>query len=258
VTNTQSIIASPPNTRLIFKSLMRADFIVFLKNRRSLVLSVILPYLILVSTNSSKGTANLGGALFVIGLSITFGIASTSIMGYSLAVARDREKGVFQRLRVTPASSWAIMSSRLSVQVLANLIIALVVLVLGSRIHHLSLSIGQYGLVLLVSILGGAMFLCIGQTLVALVKSSETVTATARLLYVGLIFLGLLGQSGSLGHAWDTAAEWSPVGTTMTLFAGVLRLAAWNAHDFESLLAVVGYIVVFAVIGIRWFQWEVR
>ena len=258
MTDTQSIDSGRPNTRLIFKSLVRADFIVFLKNRRSVVLSIVLPYLILVSTNSSKGTANLGGALFVIGLSITFGIASTSIMGYSLAVARDREKGVFQRLRVPPASSWAIMSSRLSVQVLANLIIALVVLILGSRIHHLSLSIGQYGLVLLVSILGGTMFLCIAQTLVALVKSSETVTATARLLYVALIFLGLLGQSGSLGHAWDTAAEWSPVGTTMTLFAGVLQLSAWSAHDLESLLAVVGYIVVFAVIGIRWFQWEVR
>jgi ABC-2 type transport system permease protein len=258
VTDTQSITSAPPNNRLIFKSLMRADFIILLKNRRSLLLSILLPYLILVSTNSSKGTANLGGALFVIGLSITFGIASTSIMGYSLAVARDREKGVFQRLRVTPASTWAIMTSRLSVQVLANLIIALVVLILGSRIHHLSLSIGQYGLVLLISILGAAMFLCIGQTLVALVKSSETVNATARLLYIALVFLGLLGQGGSLGHAWDTAAKWSPVGTTMTLFAGVLKLSAWNAQDFESLLVIVGYIVVFAVIGIRWFQWEVR
>jgi ABC-2 type transport system permease protein len=257
VTSTQSITAAP-NRRLIFTSLLRADFIVLLKNRRSLVLSILLPYIILVSTNSNKGTANLGGALFVIGLSITFGIASTSIMGYSLAVARDREKGVFQRLRVTPASTWAIMASRLSLQILANLIIALVVLILGCRIHHLSLSAGQYGLVLLISILGGTMFLCIAQALVALVKSSDTVTATARLIYIALIFLGLLGQSGSLGHAWDTAAKWSPVGTVMTLFAGVLKLSAWNARDLESLLVVIGYIVVFAVVGIRWFQWEVR
>ena len=60
---------------------MRADFIVLLKNRRSLLLSILLPYLILVSTNTKKGTAHLGGSLFVIGLSITYGIASTSIMG---------------------------------------------------------------------------------------------------------------------------------------------------------------------------------
>jgi ABC-2 type transport system permease protein len=257
VTNAQSVTAAP-NTRLIFTSLLRADFTVFLKNRRSLVLSLLLPYLLLVSTNSSKGTAHLGGALFVVGLSITYGIASMSIMGYSLAVARDREKGVFQRLRVTPASTWAIMVSRLSVQVVANLIIALLVVILGNRIHHLSLSVGQYLLVLLISILGGAIFLCIAQALVALVKSSETVNATARLLYIGLIILGIFGQTGSLGEPWDSVARWSPVGTVMTLFAGVLNLSAWNSHDLESLLAAFGYIVVFGIIGIRWFQWEVR
>jgi ABC-2 type transport system permease protein len=257
VTSTPSITARP-NTHLIFTSLLRADFIVFLKNRRSLILSILLPYLILVSTNSKKGTANLGGTFFVIGLSITYGIASTSIMGYSLAVARDREKGVFQRLRVTPASTWAIMGSRLIVQVLANLIIALVVVSLGARVHHLSLSVGEYGLVLLISILGATMFLSIGQALVALIKSSETVNSTARLLYIGLILLGLLGQGGSLGHTWDTVARWSPVGTLMTLFAGVLNLSKWDVHTVESLLAAVGYIVVFSIVGIRWFQWEVR
>jgi ABC-2 type transport system permease protein len=257
VTSAQSVTTAP-NTRLIFASLLRADFTVFLKNRRSLILSILLPYVILVSTNSKKDTAHLGGSLFVIALSITYGIASTSIMGYSLAVARDREKGVFQRLRVTPAATWTIMGSRLTVQVLANLIIALVVVILGGRVHHLSLSVSQYGLVLLVSILGGTLFLCIGQALVALIKSSETVNSTARLLYITLIFLGLLGQGGSLGSTWDAVARWSPVGPVMTLFAGVLNLSDWNSRDLESLLAALGYIVVFSVIGIRWFQWEVR
>ena len=122
MTSTQTQLTAGPSTGLILRSLLRADFTVFLKNRRSLILSILLPYLILVSTGSKKGTAHLGGSLFIIGLAITYGIDSTSIMGYSLAVARDREKGVFQRLRVTPASTWAIMASRLSLQILANLI----------------------------------------------------------------------------------------------------------------------------------------
>ncbi|MGH3732851.1 MAG: ABC transporter permease [Acidimicrobiales bacterium] len=255
MTNAPTLTAAP-NTRLIFRSLLRADFIIFLKNRRALIISILLPYLILQSTNSEAATAHLGGALFVIGLALTFGLASTSIMGYPLAVARDREKGVFQRLRVTPAPTWAIMTSRLLLQVLANLIIALFVVIIGGRIHHLSFSIGQYAMVLLVSILGGIMFLCIGQALVALVKSSDTVNATARFVYIALIFLGLFGQGGT--GTWSTIARWSPVQTLMSILAGVLKLSAWSAHDTESLLCVVGYSVVFAVIGIRWFKWEVR
>jgi hypothetical protein len=47
--------------------------------------------------------------------------------------------------------------------VLANPIISLFVVIVGTRIHHLSPSIGQYLLVLLVSILAGGVFLAIGQ-----------------------------------------------------------------------------------------------
>jgi ABC-2 type transport system permease protein len=247
-----------PSLRLVMTSLLRADFVVLLKNRRALLLSVILPVFILISTNSGKATKSFGGALFIIGLAIAYGLVSASILGYALAVARDREQGVFQRLRVTPAPTWTIMTSRLAMQALANLLIAIIVVIVGSRLHHISLSIGQYGLVLVVSILCGAVFLSIAQALVGLVKSADSVNAAGRVLVIGLILLGTFGQNGTLGGAWESIARWSPVGTVMTLFAAVLNLSAWDTHDSLTLLACGGYIVVFAAIGIRWFQWDAR
>jgi ABC-2 type transport system permease protein len=44
----------------------------------------------------------------------------------------------------------------------------------------------------------------------------------------------------------------------MTLFAGVLDLHAWYSRDTLAVLACLGYITVFAGIGIRWFQWDAR
>ncbi len=122
-----------PHLGLILISLARADFTALVKNPRRLLLSFLLPILLLLITNSTKGTQHLGGALFVIGLSIAYGLASTSIMGYALSIARDRENAVFQRLRVTPAPTWTIMASRLAMQVLANLVIALVVVIVGAQ-----------------------------------------------------------------------------------------------------------------------------
>ena len=229
-----------------------------LKNRRALLLSIILPVFILFTTNSSKATHNFGGALFIIGLAVAYGLASASILGYSLTVARDRDQGVFQRLRVTPAPTWTIMTSRLAMQVLANLILTLVVVIIGTRLHHVSLSAGTYALVLLVSIIGGAVFLSIGQALVGLVKSADSVNAAGRILVIGLILLGTFGQSGALGSTWESIARWSPVGVVMTLFAAVLDVSTWDTHDSLALLACGGYIVVFAAIGIRWFQWDAR
>lgn len=249
--------AAPP-LGLVLTSLFRADLLVLLKNRRAVIFSILLPVIVLLTTKSGPATKNLGGPVFAIGLAIGYGLASTSIMGYSVTIARDREKGVFQRLRVTPAPTWTIMASRLAMQSIANLIIALLVVVIGTRLHHLSPSPGQYALVLLVSILAGAVYLSIGQALVGLVKSADTVNAAARLLYIALVVLGTIGLTGTLGSAWQSITRWTPVGTIMTLFAGVLNLSAWGARDTESLAACVAYIVVFAGIGIRWFQWDAR
>ena len=52
-------------------------------------------------------------------------------MGYTNAIARDRDKGVFQRLRVAPLPTWAIMGSRLSVQLLLILCSTIAVFVVG-------------------------------------------------------------------------------------------------------------------------------
>jgi ABC-2 type transport system permease protein len=249
---------SGPPLGLVLSSLLRADFAVFVKNRRALIVSALLPLFLLLTTSGTKAAHNFDGATFLIGLAIAYGLMATSIMGYALTMARDRERGVFQRLRITPAPTWTIMSSRLAMQSVANLIIALVVVIVGTRIHHLSPSVGQYALVLLVSLLGGAVFLSLGQALVGLVKSADTVQAVARGLFAILILLATLGQSGALGHFWGDVGRWSPVGTVMTLFAGVLDLSAWHGRDTVSLLVCLGYIVVFAGLGIRWFQWDAR
>lgn len=249
--------AGPP-LGLVLTSLLRADFVVFLKHRRALIISAALPIFLLLTTSSDKAAQRFGGAEFIVGLAITYGLGATSLMGYSLTMARDREKGVFQRLRVTPAPTWTIMASRLGMQVIANLIIALVVVIVGTRIHHLSPSAGQYALVLLVSILAGAVFLSLGQALVGLVKSADTINATARVIFIALILLASLGQSGAIGSVFESISQWTPVGAVMTVFAGVLDLGRWSGHETLSLAVCVAYIVIFAGIGIRWFQWDAR
>ncbi|TAN30006.1 MAG: hypothetical protein EPN30_01465 [Actinomycetota bacterium] len=245
-----------PNSKVMFESLFKADILVLIKNRRSLVLGIILPLIILATTNGHKAQQRLGGSLLLVGLAITYGLMSTSMLGYALSIARDRDAGVFQRLRVTPAPTWMIMTSRLTIQAIANLIIALLVVIVGTSIYHLTLTLTQYAMVLAISILGGAMFLSIGQAMVGLLKSSETVNAAGRIVFAGLILLGLLGFSGVLGGTLESIATWSPVGTVMTLFSGVMNPSKWTGHDSLSLLVTFGYIACFASLGIRWFRWD--
>jgi ABC-2 type transport system permease protein len=247
-----------PSLGTMMSALLRADLVVLTKNKMRFILSLLLPLIILTTTSSSKATQSFGGAEFILGLAITSGIAGTSIMGYAPMAARDRDNGVFQRLRVSPAPTWLVMASRLSVQMVSNFVIALVVLTLGDNIHHLSLSVESYVLVLLVSILASAVFLAVAQALVGLVKSADTVQAFGRLLYIGLVMLGLFGASGELGGFWDTVSKWTPVGALMKVFAGVVGLGNFGSQDWLSLLACGGYVVVLATLGIYWFRFDAQ
>jgi ABC-2 type transport system permease protein len=251
-----------PSVGLIFGSLLRADFTVLIRSGRTLLLNIVLPIFILIITDlhSGKlsGASPLGGALFSIGLALTYGLMSSSLIGYSLSVARDREAGVFQRLRVTPAPTWAIMSSRLLVQIVLDLVMTVLVLIIGAAIHNLSFSPGEVLLLVCVSIAGGAMFLAIAQAIVGLVRSAAVVNALGRVLYVIFLLLGLLGASGLLGTTVKGISSWTPVGAIINLYDGVLDPANWNWADTTGLIATAAYIVIGAFIGIRWFRWEAR
>ena len=141
---------------------------------------------------------------------------------------------------------------------LANLVIALVVVIVGTQMHHISLLGRQVRTGPLVSILGGAVFLSIGQALVGLVKSSDSVNAAGRLLMIGLILPRLSARAGRSAAPGSRSPAGARVGIVMTLFAGVLNLSAWDHTDTLTLVAAFAYIVVFAGIGIRWFQWDAR
>ena len=91
-----------------------------------------------------------------------------------------------------------------------------------------------------------------------LVKSADTVQAFGRLLYIGLVMLGLFGASGELGGFWDTVSKWTPVGALMKVFAGVVGRGTFGSQDWLSLLACGGYVVALTTLGIYWFRFDAQ
>jgi ABC-2 type transport system permease protein len=251
-----------PAIGLIFGSLLRADFTVLFRSARTLILNVALPIVILViidTRTGNKTTATaFSGSGFAIGLALTYGLMSSSLIGYSLTVARDRGAGVFQRLRVTPAPTWAIMTSRLLVQIVLDLLMTVIVVIVGTIIHPQNFTVGELLLLVCASIAGGAMFLAIAQALVGLVRSAAVVNALGRVFYVVLLLLGLLGSSGLLGSTVKDVSDWTPVGAMINVYGGVLDLAHWGSTATTGVIAMAIYIVIGAFIGIRWFRWDAR
>lgn len=251
------VTASAPTTRVILASLLDADLRVQLRNGRALLLSLALPVALMYLLGIGKR-----GAIFPpdsrVALAIVAGLTSVAILGYTMTVARDRETGVFQRLRVTPAPTWAIMGSRLAIQVASIVLMTAALSILGVLTLDLSLSPGSFALMIAVAVLGAAEFLGVGQAVVGLFKSYDTVNAIGRFLYIPLFALGIFNNVSVFGSTLETVARWSPGGALMNMLAAAMTPSAWTADDWWSVVVSAGYAVLFIGLGIRWFQWEAR
>ena len=242
-----------PSTSAVLTSLLRADLTTQWRNRRSVILTLVVPVIILISWKPL--VARLGGP-FVLANCITIGLFAAGLMGYTVAVARDRDKGIFQRLRVAPVPSWAIMASRLLVQVVMILLITTAVFIIGKDYDKITLTPAGYIFTYLTAIIGGSISLSLGQMIVGFIKNPETVNATTRLVYLAFILVGMFGELKQLGEIGDTAVHWSPYGTVKTILLSSMEPSGWDSHATVALFLTLGYIVVFTILGIKWFKWN--
>jgi ABC-2 type transport system permease protein len=242
-----------PTTSKAIASLLRADFTTQWRNRRAVILIVLVPVIIL---SSWKGLVDKLGGPFVLSNCITIGLTAIGLMGYANSIARDREKGVFQRLRVAPVSSWSIMCSRLTVQLAMILIVTIAVFVAGFYIDKIAINLSGYILATVAAIAGGALYLSIGQVIVGRIQNPETVNSTCRLVYFAFIMVGMFGELGMLGAEITKIVKWSPYGVVRRIVSSSLRPETWNMDDTTALLITFGYTIVFATLGIKWFKWS--
>ena len=79
-----------------------------------------------------------------------------------------------------------------------------------------------------------------------------------RLTYFVFIIVGLFGEMGVLGDKFKSAVNWSPYGSVKNILAASLEPARCDNHTTLALLLTIGYTIVFATLGIRWFKWSTK
>lgn len=244
-----------PKSSTALITLIRADLTTMFRNRRSVVLALLIPNIILISW---KPVIDKLGGPFALSSAITIGLMAIGLMGYSISISRDRDKGIFQRLRVAPVPTWAIMTSRLAIQLLMIMLCTVVVFIVGYNYDKIHLTPQGYALTFFVAFIGGAVYLALGQLIVGLIKNPETVNATTRFVYFIFIMVGMFGEMGMLGEPVKQGVHWSPYGAVKLMLAASMEPTEWGHDQNMALLASIGYAIIFAAIGIKKFKWESR
>jgi ABC-2 type transport system permease protein len=244
-----------PKTSTVFATLFRADMATLLSNRRSALISLSVPLIVLVTW---KGLIKNVGGPFVLATALAIGLIAIGLMGYTLSIARDRDKGIFQRLRVAPVPTWVIMTSRISIQLITIMVLTLVVFIVGYQYDGIVLSALGYLLTFLIAILSGAVYLSLGQFIVGLINSFDTINAVTRMTYFVFIMVGMVGDLMIKNEKIKEAIHFSPYGSVKMMLAAGMEPNTWTHDTTIAVLISFAYIILFAGVGIKKFKWNTK
>lgn len=213
--------------------------------------------LVLFGFISKNVPGNVGGSgLTVIDLYIpTIMVISFIAIAVSLpnTLVRDREIGWLRRISTTPVHP----SRLLAAQLILNLVLAGVAIVIlivgGTAIFGAPLTV-DIPLFVVCLVLAIAEIFSLGLVVVALVPTQSVGSAVGGVLFFALIFLsGLWVQPVQVGEPLRSIMWYSPSGAAV-------RALLYSVFDATppttTLVALVGYTVLFGYVAVRYFRWE--
>ena len=185
------------------------------------------------------------GALFLfLGFTI-FGVLGPGMFGFGIAVATEREKGLFALKRALPMPPAASLLAKLAMSMLFVAII-MATMVAALPLGHLKLAAGQLAALSAVCILGSAPFGAIG-LFIGTWASAKAAPALVNLAYLPMIYLS--GFLIPLKHM-EWLERWSPAFHLhqLALHAIGADNAGWNSWVHVAVLACVTVVLTWLAV----------
>jgi ABC-2 type transport system permease protein len=248
-----------PRSRAQLAALLKVQAKLSLREPYAVILGIGFPAVLVVlfGVISKHTTRNVGGSgLTVIDLYVpTIMVISFIAIATSLpnTFVRDREIGWLRRISTTPVHP----SRLLAAQLIFDLVLAAAAIVIiiagGTAIFGAPLTVGIPFFILSL-VLAIAEIFSLGLVVVALVPTQTLASVVGGVLFFALLFLsGLWIQPVQVGEPLRAIMWYSPSGAAVR----AILYSVFNATPpVTTLLALVGYTLVFAFVANRYFRWE--
>ena len=165
------------------------------RNRGRGVFTFVFPVMLLVifaSLDQGAHIASRGNIayndFFVPGI-LAYGVIATTFVNLSMGTAILRDAGVLKRMQGTPLPRWAYVAARILSASLVTLVMAVVVLGLGTAVYGLDFRVAELPALILTLLLGTAAFTTLGIGITRFIPSAETGPVLINLIIWPLTFI---------------------------------------------------------------------
>jgi ABC-2 type transport system permease protein len=168
-----------------------------------------------------------------------------------------REKQVLRRMGATPLSKTTMLASQVLFRLTVAFVQTVVLLALGAILFDVHIEASRLPATAGVVLLGATMFIVLGYFLSGLAKTEEAVESLVSLPYFIFMFLSGIFFPIEMMPGWiRPLVDVIP----LTYLGDALRKTLLDAGSYFSmttnLLVMVGWLVVSAVLAVRFFRWE--
>jgi ABC-2 type transport system permease protein len=187
---------------------------------------------------------------------VAMSVMQLSIFAVTAIMISWKERGILKRLLATPIHPSVIIFSQVSSRLLITIMQAGLLILLGVILFQLHV-VGSVPLVLLLIVLGGLIFLCLGFALSGVAKSQNSVAAIAQVFVFPQMFLsGIFFPREAFPEWLYKISNFFP----LTFFAEALRNVMVKGYSIfqirYDLLGMTVWAIIMFVAAVKLFRWE--
>ena len=244
----------------LFAHQIRADQLVFWRNRESAVFVFLFPVLLFVLLSIVYSGEYRGRPVtdYLVPSLITYGVANTAFGGLAIILVVRRELGILKRIRATPLPSWMYLSATLCSTLLVFTLQAAAIMALGRLLYDWHLP-SEWPSLFAAFLLGAICFAGMGFGAASLIRSAEGASAVVNVVTLPMAFLsGGFGPTRDYPEVLQAIADALPLTYLVDIVQGIVydEKPIWEQPGAVAVLLAWG--LAGTLIAARLFAWEPR
>jgi ABC-2 type transport system permease protein len=245
----------------LFLHELRAQQLLFWRNREAAFFSFLFPIILLVLLGSVYGDDEIegvGGSTYLLAGLIGYGVAATAFASLAITLVVRREAGLLKRIRGTPLSPRIYLAAVIASDVIVIGLQAAAQVLIGYFLLDAEAPASPASFVVVLA-LGAAAFAALGVGITTVIRTAEGSSAVVNAIYLPMAFIsGAFFSPSDMPRFLEAVSEALPLTYLLRLIRSTFIEGEVLSSSPGAIAAVVVWGCVGLVVALRMFRWEPR
>jgi ABC-2 type transport system permease protein len=245
----------------LFVHELRAQQVLFWRNREAAFFSFLFPIILLVLLGTVYGDEPIEGVdaatYLLVGL-IGYGVGATAFAGLAITIVVRREQGLLKRVRGTPLGPGTYLGAVIASEAIVIALQVVVQLLIGRYLLDADwpAAPGSFAFAVL---LGAATFSALGLAVTTLVRTADGSSAVVNAIYLPMAFIsGTFFSTEEMPAFLEGISQVLPLTHLLDLVRSTFIEGETFASTETALAVVVAWGLAGLAVAVRRFRWEPR